>query len=398
MAYEMAFPTEMNRIIDSIEESYVQNPLEAFLAVLQDKQVILYGAGNFGLQTEKLMAANGVSIACFLDINAESMGGRADIPIYHPRVYAEAYGFTQNHCVVISIVLDKSARAEVVALLKDLKVENIMDAQELRARQVGFWGDVVAGNPASYLSAQKDAILAPYGFLSDDESILTYHSAVKGHLLRDYREYVECNEEQYLVNSIIPEEAYAHFVDCGAFIGDTIERLAFNKKKLSCVSAFEPDPKMYLKLVKTMEWTGFKGIKTNLYRFAVNDKNEALAFSIQHGSSGISAQGTEIIQGISLDEVLSGQKPTYIKMDVEGNEIKALLGAKNTITSARPLLGICVYHYINHFWEIPGLLHSWNLDYKFYMRTHSSCGMETVLYAVPEQIADNKRIPNEVIF
>ena len=89
---------------------------------------------------------------------------------------------------------------------------------------------------------------------------------------------------------------------------------------------------------------------------------------------------------VKLDDVMHNTNPTFIKMDIEGEEIRALNGAKKLILDSRPELAICVYHYINHFWEIPNLLHDWNLGYKFYMRTHSSGCMETVLYAIAEDV------------
>lgn len=69
-------------------------------------------------------------------------------------------------------------------------------------------------------------------------------------------------------------------------------------------------------------------------------------------------------------------------MDIEGSEADALLGAQKTICKYKPDLAICVYHFADDIWEIPLLLDSWNLGYRFYLRTYSSNGFETVLYAV----------------
>lgn len=41
----------------------------------------------------------------------------------------------------------------------------------------------------------------------------------------------------------------------------------------------------------------------------------------------------------------------YIKMDIEGSEMAALMGAKETIKRHKPYLAICVYHRKNDLTE-----------------------------------------------
>jgi hypothetical protein len=82
-----------------------------------------------------------------------------------------------------------------------------------------------------------------------------------------------------------------------------------------------------------------------------------------------------------LDDVLSDFIPTFIKMDIEGAEYEALLGAKKMIQNYRPDLAISVYHSIIDFCRIPLLINGWNLGYKFYLRCHEVSNQEIVLYA-----------------
>lgn len=98
-------------------------------------------------------------------------------------------------------------------------------------------------------------------------------------------------------------------------------------------------------------------------------------------SSSISDNGEQLAHIVSLDDVLITKDITMIKMDIEGAEIDALNGAKNTIQSLKPDLAICVYHKISDIWEIPLMLHKWVPEYKFYLRCHAGSTMETVLYA-----------------
>lgn len=46
------------------------------------------------------------------------------------------------------------------------------------------------------------------------------------------------------------------------------------------------------------------------------------------------------------------------------------------------LWGLGIYHNIEDYIEIPLLIKSWNLDYKYYVRQHSIDDTETVFYAI----------------
>ena len=76
------------------------------------------------------------------------------------------------------------------------------------------------------------------------------------------------------------------------------------------------------------------------------------------------------------------EKVDMVKMDIEGFEYKALLGARRVIQRAHPILAICVYHKQEDIWEIPKLIHSICSEYKFYLRHYSLFQNETVLYAI----------------
>jgi len=69
-------------------------------------------------------------------------------------------------------------------------------------------------------------------------------------------------------------------------------------------------------------------------------------------------------------------------MDIEGSELQALQGAINTIKKSRPKLAVSVYHKRSDIWDIPMFLLGIHPDYRFYLRTYSFTGNETVLYAI----------------
>lgn len=74
----------------------------------------------------------------------------------------------------------------------------------------------------------------------------------------------------------------------------------------------------------------------------------------------------------------------HIKMDIEGSEMSALRGARDTIKTFRPNLAICVYHNLTDFFEVPQFLDSLDAGYRFYLQHSTVHGDETVIFARAE--------------
>lgn len=106
--------------------------------------------------------------------------------------------------------------------------------------------------------------------------------------------------------------------------------------------------------------------------FILNKKDEPSAAVLEIGQDG----------DIFLDclDNHMDEKISMIKMDVEGFEHNALLGAKDVIQRDHPILAICVYHKQADIWDIPKLIHSLCAEYRFYLRHYSLFQNETVLY------------------
>ncbi|MDD2207836.1 MAG: FkbM family methyltransferase [Bacilli bacterium] len=94
-------------------------------------------------------------------------------------------------------------------------------------------------------------------------------------------------------------------------------------------------------------------------------------------------EGDIEVETVKIDDDIKG-RVTFIKMDIEGGELKALLGLKNKITKYKPKLAISVYHNNNHLWQIPKMLYYLNPKYKFYLRYYGGrlVPTEYILYAV----------------
>lgn len=183
----------------------------------------------------------------------------------------------------------------------------------------------------------------------------------------------------------LPLRADEVFVDCGAYDGDTIlQFVAQVKGNYRKIFGFEADQvnceiaRQILKLHRIDNCI--------VYGNGVYDRKETLYFSDRHDmGSGISQKGKSTVEAVALDEVLGGEEITFIKMDIEGAEMKALKGAEKIISKQRPKLAICIYHLENDLWEIPYFILNTFENYKIYIRHYQPENLrgDTILYAIP---------------
>lgn len=174
------------------------------------------------------------------------------------------------------------------------------------------------------------------------------------------------------------------FVDAGSLNGNTALKFTqWATKGYDYIYSFEPNPYAIDACRKLFEEYNLKGevISKGLW-----DKSDKLYFQ-SNGRASAGARITKVvdnndtIETIALDEVLNGNRVTFIKMDIEGSEYKALLGSEKTIKKWKPRMAICVYHKPEDILEIPTLLLKFNPDYKFALRHYRSYEYDTVLYA-----------------
>lgn len=184
---------------------------------------------------------------------------------------------------------------------------------------------------------------------------------------------------QYFDQEIIKLEDGEIFVDGGAYDFDSSKAL-LSRCRAEKIYAFEPDE---INLEKIKNIVGqYKDVKISLFQNGLWDKNEILRFE-SNGTIGshISENGDVTIHAAALDEIIK-ERVTYIKMDIEGAELKALTGAAGLIQKYKPKLAICVYHKPEDIIEIPAYILSLVPEYKLYLRHYAWNAAETVLYAV----------------
>lgn len=138
------------------------------------------------------------------------------------------------------------------------------------------------------------------------------------------------------------------YVDVGTNMGVVAASVASSVKSNGTVVAFEPSPETADHAAATFALNGLTNIR--LFRTAVGDVDGTITFYLSPGSSeAASAMKTDqripvqweetTVPCLTLDRLFKQGdlgRPTILKIDVEGHEIKVLNGARDLLASCRP--------------------------------------------------------------
>lgn len=363
----------------NIENIVNRGYMDEKLNKLKNYTVYIYGAGSFGKETCLYLSDKGISVEAFLDKRAAEIKNYCGCPVYDMQDDSVCKD-KANILVLFAIVMDKQQRKKVIESLYNNGFVHVEEAQYYRSLQITP-EEAEHVELKDYFLNNQDKIKNAYSLLGDEKSRKIYESNIRAHFLKDYSQcelWEDAMDEQYFPNDIPFAKGYKKFVDCGGFIGDTVESLLNKKAEVQSVVTFEPDTDNFKTLSQSQKENS---CQVTCFPCAVSDKTAFQRFSAARGSGMLCEDGETAILTVSLDEALHNYEPTFIKMDIEGAELNAIHGAKEMICGNTPDLAICVYHRTNHIWDILLLLNSFHLGYKFYLRSYNAYTMETVLYA-----------------
>ena len=159
-----------------------------------------------------------------------------------------------------------------------------------------------------------------------------------------------------------------HYMDLGAYIGDTIAEFIGYAGEWRRITALEPDPVTFAKLERnTAELHD-----CILYRLGAYSRYARLPFAGGAGRGSHLAAGGAMTELDSVDNILCGQTVSLINMDVEGMEAEAIAGMAKTLRRHRPKLLIAGYHRSEDLWRLPLEVLAIQPEYKVYVR-HYPC-------------------------
>lgn len=349
--------------------------------------LVLFGAGGIGRKTLAGLRKLGIEPLAFADNNAklweQPLNG---VPVLPPAEAAARYGKSAVFVVTIWSGEGLDRMHDRVRLLRQLGCERVCTFGPLYWKYADTFLPHYAAAPAHEVHAQAGAVLQAAGLWEDAASRNEYLSQIRWRLLFDFDGLAGPVEHTIYfppdLCSLIEGEV---FVDCGAYDGDTlVSFLAQPQPGFKRIIAFEPDPGSFAKLSQRVAGLSEKASIT-LHKAATGAENGTIRFSGEGTPASSMGSGDIEVDLVKLDDVLRDEVPTYLKMDIEGAELDALAGARQTIERHAPILTVSSYHKQDHVWKIPSLIHSFNPEYRFFLRPQMMDVWDLVCYAIPER-------------
>lgn len=340
-----------------------------------NREIVIFTSGTTGRDHLHIFRKHGLEISCFADNAAEKVGSIVEgLPVIGldelKRKYKEA----------IIVVATRIYREDIIT---QLRAADFVDSQIIFG-EFGFYGD----SPTYEIDTVRDHIDLldkAYQCLSDDESKRVFIGKLNALISYDPLDcsVIRSTQTQYFDSNIFSLSTNEVYVDGGAYKGDSFFSFYQSAGKYKSCHLFEPNSENYSVLCKQVE--NYSNVHT--YHKALWNRQGRLNITGVEGSARVNGNDNleaygDFVESAVLDELLQDAAPTLIKLDIEGAEKEALLGAKSIIRAYKPKLAICVYHKFLDIATLPLLMKELNPAYQLFMR-HYSCGLtDTVCYAL----------------
>ena len=229
-----------------------------------------------------------------------------------------------------------------------------------------------------------DKLCQTYDMLGDDQSRMVFTAIVQRVLDRENAFAIMakvCQPDQYFPPDIINLTEHERFVDVGAFTGDTVQDFAKRtRNKFDAIFCFEVDAVNFKTLQESVQHLLYAD-KIRIFNQGAWDCACEISYNVGKSQSVVGS-GESKGRVVPLDDILGQETVTYIKMDIEGAELRALHGAQTMIRTQKPRMAVCIYHDFSHLWEIPLYLKKLVPDYRIFLRHHTNLEYEAVCYAM----------------
>ncbi len=347
----------------------IPNPaLEAFRS--SPGEFVVYGTGRASSDVTSALAAEGIKPSAYAD--TYRTGSFDGLPILEPEVVVE---MAPKWVVTASMY----ARDMAGQLRGDGYEGPVIDLTVAHQDRWAHHFDT------DRLDADPAAIARTRSLLADTRSQDVFDAVLR--------------HRRTLEPEALPPElpAYTHpraawlpgetVIDAGAFDGATSLDFAHRVGREGRVHALEPSARNVARLEDAVAGSA-EGGRVVVHALGCWERSGVLALGGDEDdpSQLRVAERGERIRVTSIDELVRGhriRRVDWIKLDVEGAEREALLGAEETLASHRPKLAVCVYHRPDDLWQIPSWLAE--RDYVLFLGHHGQNLYDTVCYAVPRE-------------
>ena len=357
------------------------------LLLEHQNRVVIFGCGTLGRKAIEKFQELGIQPLALCD-NNELLWGTVIQGISVLSVQQASARFGNNALFLIAVWNPQHWYVETEQQLKSAGAKFITSYAPL------FWRFpenllpvFLLNDLPSKVYEAKDAVLEAENLWADEDSLQIYRANIHWRALGDPGHLPpRPSENTYFPADIFNLSPNECILDCGAYDGDTV-KLVLQRygSEFAAIYAIEGEAVAYEKLrayaaTLPLEIQG----KIHPIHCAVGSARTIVRF-VSDGITGVKRNDSQDIevQCYRLDDISIAQPVTLIKMDIEGAEYDALLGAYNMIARCKPLLAICVYHTQEDIWRIPLLIHSMLPEHRLFLRAYEGDGFQTVVYAVP---------------
>lgn len=361
----------MDRLDNSKPYKYAENALN----VLSDKKdIVLFGAAEYGKIICDYLLHNNIQPLCYCDNSTEKIGS------------------TWNGMDIISPDKIQKEYFVVITCNAFREITNQLKGYGLQEDHIFFFDVKWLTHPSGkgdFILEHIDDFEKVYHCLADEKSKQVFLNLLNYKLT--YRaEYVRAvvDEGQYFDRELVKLSNGTVFIDAGSYIGDTLkEFVKYSSGEYGKVICMEPVKANIRVLQDEISKNGYHDV--DVFEIGASDREKTIYFNSKNGMSARpSDHGDAKVECDSIDRICDKngyERIDIIKMDIEGSEYDALVGAEKVIKKCHPLLAICVYHREDDFYVIPNLIWKMYSGYKIYFRQYELSDEETVCYAIPEE-------------
>lgn len=350
--------------------------------------IVLYGAGSSGIALLLALRRAGVEPLCFADGAPEKWGTVCmGLEVVPPQELAGRFGANilvlvcintdgQTYCRSFDEALREGGHSGVHQRLHDCGCGHVVDYIALRRCFALFHGDNTGNLPScpdvDCLVEHRERIAQVYDRLADGMSKEIYANILAFRLFGEGPEIPTlAQEEKYFPRELFTPSPEEHFVDCGAFDGQTLrDLLELTGNQIGAYYALEPDPVNYRRLEQFAA-----GLPVELREKVIlspcaawNEEGNIPLYALHGPGTFAAPYGGTQAAATTIDRLLDGHRASAIKMNIEGSELAALKGAQETIRRWQPKLMIAGYHKTWDFWEVPELM--LRAEYKISLRSY----------------------------
>jgi FkbM family methyltransferase len=348
-----------------------------------DKNVILYGAGNLGKMACEFLDYVKVEILFAYDRAAKTGDMLCDsIPVFPP----DKPGKFGDNLILVSTL--SVPFTEIENFLLSLGWKRILPFYDyaLQFSNIHPLNNGWFSGPLS--SEDKDKIYEVLSNLGDRHSYAAYLQFLAWRVLREdwiFEDAPVRMHDRYFIDPV-REILTDHeiFFDIGAHEGEVFSRFLHETgDKFKAAYLFEPDKKNYFNLKNYIDSLP-EGVQEKVFLFnkSVGKYHQTANFAHLFGFTSRLWQGGDgKSEVVKLDEFKV--TVSFIKMHIEGSELAALNGGLTLLMKTKPIIVTTIYHNRDGLWKIGILMNSILTKYTFLFRIHSWCGTGVVIYMLP---------------